>query len=142
MDNFLREGTDKTPYIFLSKNGKFEISGSSMPEDTAKFYFKIMDWMSDYFRTPANHTDIRISLRYLNSSSASMIYKIFHFFNRLPGTGRGTVSCHWIYETGDEQMKSYISQIKEISEEMEFNIEAVDKIIIEGEEEEMNSQAS
>ncbi|MBN4072636.1 DUF1987 domain-containing protein [Crocinitomix catalasitica] len=139
MENFLREGTDKTPYVSLQADGQFEISGCSKPEDCAKFFFKIMDWMSDYFRTPAKHTQINISFRYINSSSCSMIYKIFHFFNRLPGTGRSSVSCHWIYEEGDEQMKEFILQIKEISPSIDFTFEVVGKIQEDGA---LNKEAS
>ena len=128
MEDFLREGTDKTPYVSMTTKGELLFNGRSMPEDTAKFYFKIMDWMSDYFRDPNPSTHITISLRYLNSSSCSMMFKIFHFMNRLPGTGRSTVSCHWIYEAEDVQMQDFMNQIIEIADEIEFSTEEVDKI--------------
>jgi len=128
MEDFLREGTEKTPYVSMTVDGQLHISGTSMPEDTAKFFFKIMDWVSDYFRTPASSTHITVSMRYLNSSSCSMIYKLFHFMNRLPGTGRSQVSCHWIYEVEDVQMQDFMNQIMEIADQIEFTTEEVDKI--------------
>lgn len=128
MEDFLREGTDKTPHIYLTTDGRLYFSGKSMPEDTAKFFFNIMDWLSDYFRSPAPETHLQISMRYLNSSSCSMMYKLFHFMNRLPGTGRSIVSCHWICESEDAQMKDFMKQIMDIAEEIRFTTEEVDQI--------------
>jgi hypothetical protein len=43
------EGTEDTPKIILdSKNGIFEISGRSLPEDTAEFYQPVLEWLDKY----------------------------------------------------------------------------------------------
>ena len=49
------EGTEDTPKIMLDKgNGIFEISGRSLPEDTAEFYQPILEWLEVYAQ---NHND-------------------------------------------------------------------------------------
>ena len=40
------EGTEDTPKIILDKkNGIFEISGRSLPEDSAEFYRPVLEWI-------------------------------------------------------------------------------------------------
>ncbi|MCG8575464.1 MAG: DUF1987 domain-containing protein [Flavobacteriales bacterium] len=128
MEDFLLKGTKKTPTVFLKKDGTFVFSGTSMPEDAANYYFNIMDWLSDYFRSPADSTHIKISFRYLNSASSSMIYKIFHLMNRLPITGRSSVNCTWTMEEDDQQMFDFYNQIKEMASNIQFTSHAVYKI--------------
>ena len=43
------EGTEDTPKIMLDKkNGIFEISGRSLPEDSAEFYRPVLEWLEKY----------------------------------------------------------------------------------------------
>ncbi len=43
------EGTEDTPKIILDKkNGIFEISGRSLPEDSAEFYRPVLEWIEKY----------------------------------------------------------------------------------------------
>ena len=43
------EGTEDTPKIILDKTNKiFEISGRSLPEDSAEFYQPVLDWLGEY----------------------------------------------------------------------------------------------
>lgn len=40
------KGTEDTPTILLDKkNGIFEISGRSLPEDSAEFYTPVIEWI-------------------------------------------------------------------------------------------------
>ena len=103
--------------------------GVSMPEDAAEFYFKIMDWISDYYREPSKKTDITVSFRYLNSSSSSMIFKIFYFFNKLQASGKTRVRCHWYYEESDTMMRDYIERVKEHADQIEFLVHPTDNIL-------------
>jgi len=73
-----------------------EFSGISMPEDAANFYFKIMDWISDYYRKPNKETSIKIAFRYINSTSSSMLMRIFHTLKNLQENVRRISSVHGI----------------------------------------------
>jgi hypothetical protein len=43
------KGTEDTPTILLDKkNGIFEISGRSLPEDSAEFYKPVIEWINAY----------------------------------------------------------------------------------------------
>ena len=122
MTNLILEASEKTPFFKLQKDGCFNFGGVSMPEDAASFYFKILDWISDYYREPQKETFITVSFRYLNSSSSSMIFKIFHAFKRLQDTGTTVIKCKWIYEEDDLDMKDYVDQIKDHANNIEFDI--------------------
>ena len=100
-----------------------------MPEDAASFYFEIMDWISDYYREPCPETIITVSFRYLNSSSSSMIFKIFHMFKRLQESGKSVISCIWYYEESDRGMHDYIQRIKDHADNIQFKISPKENIL-------------
>ena len=54
------EGTEDTPKIILDKkNGIFEISGRSLPEDSAEFYRPVLEWIEKYSSDPNAAADPR-----------------------------------------------------------------------------------
>jgi hypothetical protein len=102
--------------------------GVSMPEDAATFYFKIMDWIGDYYRTPNKETFITVSFRYLNSSSSSMMLKIFHAFKRLQDSGKTNINCVWYYEEDDLDMRDYINEVVKQTDNIDFNVLPIERI--------------
>mgnify|MGYP000276930673 CR=1 FL=1 len=129
MENLIVEGSEKTPHFSLLANGDISFGGVSMPEDAASFYFEIMDWISDYYRNPSEQTEITVSFRYLNSSSSSMIFKIFHTFKRLQESGKSLISCVWYYEESDRGMADYIERIKNHADNIQFKIKPTENIL-------------
>jgi hypothetical protein len=107
------EGTHKTPSVHLRADGFMSLKGTSTPIDAAEFYFPILDWMTDYFRTPQENTSIKMELEHLNSASANTIYRLFHLLNRLQETGKSTIRCIWSFDVEDEFMIDYIESINE-----------------------------
>lgn len=128
MNNLILDPSEKTPYFRLLGNGKMRFGGISMPEDAASFYFKIMDWISDYYRDPNKKTFITVSFRYLNSSSSSMMLKIFHAFRRLQATGKTEISCVWYYEEDDLDMRDYISEVAKQVDNINFEVLPIERI--------------
>lgn len=122
MNNLVVNASEKTPYCNLESNGNFKFEGISMPEDAASFYFKIIDWISDYYRSPNANTSITVNFRYLNSTSSSRMLKIFHSLKRLQETGKTKIRCTWYYEPDDSDMKEYIEQITECADNIEFDV--------------------
>jgi len=129
MENLILKGSEKTPHFALKSDGDISFGGISMPEDAATFYFDIMDWLSDYYREPNVETLVTVSFRYLNSSSSSMILKIFHLLNRLHSSGKTVVKCIWYYEDTDDNMRSYIDRIQALADRIEFRIRPTDNIL-------------
>ena len=128
MDNLTIERSNKTPYCLLNSNGQIEFSGISMPEDAANFYFRIMDWISDYYRNPNKETSIKIALRYLNSTSSSMMMRIFSTLKRLQATGKTKINCTWYYESDDQDMKEYIEEVARQADNIDFKLLPTDGI--------------
>ncbi|MBD3635862.1 MAG: DUF1987 family protein [Crocinitomicaceae bacterium] len=129
MENLILHGSEKTPHFNLLTNGDISFGGVSMPEDAADFYFKILDWVSDYYRDPSKETFITVSFRYLNSASSSMIFKMFQCFDRLQKSGKTKVKCAWYYEESDKGMKDYISRVMEYAESIDFKVYPTDNIL-------------
>jgi hypothetical protein len=129
MENLVLKGSEKTPYINLNHNGEMVFSGISMPEDAADFYFKIIDWISDYYRNPKEETIITVSFRYLNSSSASMMFKLFYCLDRLEQWNKSNVKCYWYYEESDAGMKTLIDRVMEYARNIDYEIRPTDNIL-------------
>ncbi len=75
--NLFVEQTPKTPQVDLNQyNGELILYGKSIPENAAKVYEPIMNWVSQYVLNPRPTTNFRINLEYFNTSSSIWIVKI------------------------------------------------------------------
>lgn len=71
------EETPKTPQIELNPvTGDFIFSGKSIPENAAKVYEPILNWVSEYVLHPRSTTNLRLYLEYFNTSSSLWLAKI------------------------------------------------------------------
>lgn len=122
MTNLIVHESSKTPFFNLREDGNLTFGGISMPEDAADFYFSIIDWISDYYRKPSLYTNVKVGFSYLNSSSSSMILKIFLALKRLQETGKTNIKCKWYYDIEDKDMQEYIDLIKNHASNIEFEI--------------------
>ena len=72
------EETPKTPQIELNPlTGDFIFSGKSIPENAAKVYEPILNWVNEYVTHARPTTNLRINLEYFNTSSSLWLAKIF-----------------------------------------------------------------
>lgn len=99
-----------------------------MPEDAANFYFKIMDWISDYYRKPNKETSVKIAFRYINSTSSSMLMRIFHTLKNLQETDKTNIQCTWYYEKEDQHMKDYVEEVARRADNISFNVLPTEEI--------------
>jgi hypothetical protein len=75
--NLLVEGTSKTPQIDLNQfTGELILSGRSIPENVAKIYDPVLNWIRDYIKSPHKTTNLRLNLEYFNTASSIWIAKI------------------------------------------------------------------
>jgi hypothetical protein len=113
------EETDETPRIYLNKEkGIFEISGRSLPEDSADFYNPILEWVSEYRKTPNANTELVLKLEYLNTASSKFIQDILATFE-----GVDQARIVWYYMEDDESMEEIGRELAEIVEvPFEFRI--------------------
>jgi hypothetical protein len=72
------EETPKTPQIELNPlSGEFVLSGRSIPENAARVYEPILNWVTEYVMHARPTTNLRLKLEYFNTSSSLWLSKIF-----------------------------------------------------------------
>lgn len=78
------EHTAKTPQIDLNHlTGDLIFSGKSIPENAAKVYEPVLNWVKEYIQNPKSTTDIRLNLEYFNTASLIWLTKILKALIRI-----------------------------------------------------------
>jgi|WetSurMetagenome_2_1015567.scaffolds.fasta_scaffold140382_2 hypothetical protein len=116
MDNLRIESTKKTPEIAFNADGRFRISGRSIPEDASKFYDELFDWVYAYCQTPAESTTVDIELEYFNSGSSKALLHVLRVLSEIVKKG-SKLTINWYYEQGDDDIMErgeYYESILEI----------------------------
>ena len=104
------EGTEDTPKIILNgKNGIFEISGRSLPEDSAEFYAPVLEWLEQYAEAPNDKTEFVFKLEYFNTASSKLILDILSKLEEV-----SNVSVAWYYDEDDEDMQEAGEEFSEL----------------------------
>jgi len=102
MKNIALSSTSSTPSIlFTPSEGKLEIRGRSIPENSIEFYKELLDYIDEYIDNPHKTTEVVIQLEYYNSSSAVCILNLLRKLKQLTKKGH-QVSIEWLYEEEDE----------------------------------------
>lgn len=95
----------KTPTIFFNAlNGKLEIKGKSIPENSIEFYKPVYEWLDAYALQPQSKTVFTVQLEYFNTSSSKCLLDIFRKLENLHKNQKSEVSVIWLYEEEDEDM--------------------------------------
>lgn len=67
----------KTPCIDLdNQTGELVFSGRSIPENAARVYESVLEWVNIYCNHPKRITNLRLNLEYFNTSSILWLAKI------------------------------------------------------------------
>lgn len=104
------EGTEDTPKILLDKgNGIFEISGRSLPEDSAEFYQPVLDWIETYKQDHNPETLFTFKLEYFNTASSKLILDVLSALEDIDGT-----TIHWYFHEDDEDMEEAGEEFSEL----------------------------
>ena len=104
MEAILIDGTPKTPTVnFVAEEGKIEIKGRSIPENSIEFYKPLVDWLDKYASNPLESTTVNIQLEYFNTSSSKCILDVFKKLEKVTQTNKNIV-INWYYEEDDEDM--------------------------------------
>jgi len=73
----LIESTPKTPLIDLNQlTGDLIFSGKSIPENAAKIYEPVLNWVVGYTTNACPVTNLRLNLDYYNTASSIWLTKI------------------------------------------------------------------
>ena len=104
MEPIIIEGTPKTPTVeFNAEEGKVEIKGRSIPENSVEFYNPLIAWLEEYGNNPKEETQVNIQLEYFNTSSSKCILDVFKKLESLAKAGNN-INVNWYYEEDDEDM--------------------------------------
>ncbi len=106
------EGTEDTPKIMLDKkNGIFEISGRSLPEDSAEFYRPVLEWIGNYSKDSNASTDFVFKLEYFNTASSKLILDVLSALEDIKG-----MKILWYFHEDDEDMEEAGQEFSELVE--------------------------
>ncbi|MFZ5970770.1 MAG: DUF1987 domain-containing protein [Bacteroidota bacterium] len=106
------EGTEDTPKIILNKqNGIFEISGRSLPEDSAEFYRPVLEWIANYGKDPNPTTEFAFKLEYFNTASSKLILDVLSALEDIKG-----MKILWYFHEDDEDMEEAGEEFSELVE--------------------------
>ena len=106
------EGTEDTPKIILDKkNGIFEISGRSLPEDSAEFYRPVLEWIEQYGEQSNPSTDFVFTLEYFNTASSKLILDVLSALEDIKG-----MKILWYFHEDDEDMEEAGQEFSELVE--------------------------
>ena len=104
MENFVIEGSKKTPTIRLDTEGLLKIGGRSIHEDPDKFFKPVVNWIREYCKAPPSPaTTVDILLEYFNSGSAKYILTILQILTTELSTEHN-LKINWHYEEGDDDI--------------------------------------
>lgn len=108
MQKLVLEESDNTPKVIFDPEANiFEISGSSHPENPAKFYNPILNWIDEYAKSPNKVTELSFKLDYFNSSTAKYILNILWGFEKAVKEGTSKTVFQWYYN--EEDLDSFAS---------------------------------
>jgi hypothetical protein len=106
------KGTEDTPSILLDKkNGIFEISGRSLPEDSAEFYKPVIEWINNYAKEANPTTEFTLKLEYFNTASSKLILDVLSALEEIKG-----VKILWYFHDDDEDMEEAGQEFSELVE--------------------------
>ena len=88
LDKIFIGATKKTPEIdFNHLTGELVLNGRSIPENTAKLYEPLLEWISEYIKEPQNNTNLHLKLQYFNSSSLLWIMQVIKLLSKINKKG-------------------------------------------------------
>ena len=123
MDDLRLEATKSSPFIsFDTQRGVLEIKGKSYPENAAKFYAPVFEWVSAYLNSDDDRiVEVNLELIYLNSSSSKAILNLFDILDRCSKSGRAIV-INWRYHEENETALECGEEFGEDLEAVTFNL--------------------
>ena len=99
MNNLIVESTINTPTIKFGTDGRLLMEGRSLPENVAKFYQPLLEWVA---MLTAEVVKMDINLEYINSASAKKILELLKVLDANNNIKEFIVI--WHYEKDDEDV--------------------------------------
>lgn len=123
MENLLIEKTVSTPMIcFNADTGVLEIRGESYPENVAKFYTPVLEWMKEYLNAAEGSVVVRCDIPFFNSSTSKVLLMMLDMLEDSARIGK-QVAVKWLCEQENEMAIECGNEFHEDLEYLPFDIE-------------------
>ena len=105
MEEYFLKMSERLPEIRL-KEGFVSIKGHSIPQDPKKIYKPVLQWVKDYIKDPAPHTEVSLNIDFCDSDSTKAIFDILKLLAMCQNTNhRIEMVFNWIYNKEDDDIK-------------------------------------
>jgi hypothetical protein len=122
MEEIIIEATKSSPSVRGDSEGRvLEIAGKSYPENAARFFAPIMDWVAEALSAAGASMDLNIELIYLNSSSSKALFNLFEALERSAAQGARIV-VNWRYHQDNDTALECGEEFKEDLSSLTFNL--------------------
>lgn len=123
MTNLVIEKTVSTPAIDFNYDiRKLIVSGESFPENAAKFYEPVMNWIKEYLeQVGEEETKVEFEIIYFNSSTSKIFMTIFNLLDEEVKKGKN-IKVDWIASEDNDIAIECGEEFKEDLELVSFNI--------------------
>lgn len=125
MKNLIIERTRYTPEIRFQTNGKLQIVGFSIPENTLEVYSAPLTWLRDLKESGPVPVELDLKFDFLDSSSVKSVADMMKILNSLSEKQFSSVKVNWFYEKEDDDMKEMGTDLSTLSK-VEFNVIEMD----------------
>jgi len=126
METLILEQTQSTPYVFFNPaTNILIIKGESFPENSAKFYAPVLDWLREYLEGIKDEkVSVQFEIIYFNSSTSKVFMTIFDLLQEEAEKGKD-VSVLWLCDKENETAIECGEEFKEDLDHLPFQIKLI-----------------
>lgn len=123
MQTLLIEKTQSTPYIYFDQaSNVMIIKGESFPENAAKFYAPVMEWLREYLaELDTEKAVMQFEIIYFNSSTSKIYMTILDLLEAEVEKGKD-ISVLWLCDKDNETAIECGEEFKEDLDSLPFEI--------------------
>jgi hypothetical protein len=106
MESLIIEATKSSPLIdFKADTGILRIEGESYPENAAKFYKPVLNWVKRFLLEGKPDVVAEILVRYMNTSSSKCMMTFLEMLDE--SRDDNIISVNWRYEKGNDTAREW-----------------------------------
>ena len=123
MEMLIIEKTQSTPYIYFDQTTNVLIlKGESFPENSAKFYAPVLEWLKEYISTlETEKVTMQFEIVYFNSSTSKVFMTILDMLQTEVEKGKNILVL-WLCDAENETAIECGEEFKEDLESLPFDI--------------------
>ncbi|MBR0597404.1 DUF1987 domain-containing protein [Sinanaerobacter chloroacetimidivorans] len=123
MEDLIIEKTQSTPFIHFSQSTNIlTLHGESFPENSAKFYAPVLEWLKEFMASPETRkATLEFEIIYFNSSSSKVFMTMFDLLQEAVRNGK-EILVNWKCDEKNETAIECGEEFKEDLDNLPFNI--------------------